>query len=152
MESTNKNNSSPNSLSLQEQDKGNKELLVQFIKSSQYIVREDQPLVCERFGMPFIKVLFAREYRRRFYDLLKKEPITCAKASKLTGIPQKYLCTVKTDFESKNKLWVTHYGFCDVGRSEGVQFISTDEKYKPKFIPTKESGSNQMPIDFSSHD
>ena len=152
MESTNKNNSSPNSLSLQEQDKRNKELLIKFIESSPYIDREDQPKVCERFSLPFLKKLFAKEYRKRFYEILKIEPITCANASKITNIPQKYLCTVKTDLEDKGVLWVTHYGYCDVGKSYGVQFISTDEKFKPNVTPSKDIGLNQVAIDFDSND
>ncbi|TYB80335.1 hypothetical protein ES676_01320 [Bizionia saleffrena] len=110
----------------QEQDNEKIEQLKAFVAQSKYIDVLEQPKICNSFSLPYLANVFRLEYRNRFYNYLKKHTTTVATVSKITGIPHKYLCEVKSYCEKRKLLKVVMVGKCPTTGSNNVQFVSTN--------------------------
>lgn len=109
------------------QDKDKKiKALKKYISEQPYIPIQDQPKICEAFGLPPLRKVFRQEYKQRFYDYLYENIATVATVEFVTGIPQKYLTTCKTYYENKGLLQVVDSGQCPTTLSLNVQFLSTN--------------------------
>lgn len=97
-----------------------------YVRNSKYIETKEQPIICKRFGLHYVKSVFQNEYRKRFYNYLKLHTTTAATVSKATQIPHKYLCECKAYFEKRKLLKVVFMGRCPTTGSNNVQFISTN--------------------------
>lgn len=97
--------------------------LREFVAFNPYIERKMQPLVCWEFGLPYLPVVFRKEYRKRFFEYIEKHTTTVATVAKATGIPHKYLCVCKAYFEKKGEIEIIRYGTCPSTGSPNVQFI-----------------------------
>ena len=106
----------------------NIEQLKMYIKRSPYIEVSEQRRICQSFGLHYMIELFRIEYRKRFYEYLKKNITSVATVSKETGIPHKYLCEVKAYYEKKKLLRVVMMGKCPTTGSSNVQYVSTNPK------------------------
>lgn len=110
----------------QGQDNEKIEQLKAYVQQSKYIDVLEQRGVCASFGLPYMVNVFRDEYRKRFYEYLKSNITTVATVSKVTGIPEKYLCQVKSYFESRKMLKVLFEDRCPTTGSKGVNFLSTN--------------------------
>lgn len=109
------------------QNKGTDKIaqLKTFVNQSEYIDVKEQPNICNSFGLSYLKGVFQNEYRKRFYEYLKKHTTTVATVSKVTNIPHKYLCECKAFYENKGLLKIITLGRCPTTGSNNVQFVST---------------------------
>ena len=98
--------------------------LREFIEDSKYIDVQEQPSVCQKFGLPYMPSVFQSVYRKRFFHYLQNKVTTCAVASKETGLPQKYLTWVKRNLEKQGLLYVVKIGTCPLSLRRNVQFIT----------------------------
>lgn len=122
----NKNNPSNASKHNRQQQGTKKQALINYVASQPYIDVSIQLTVCKAFGLPLMKNVFRKEYRKRFYNFLYHNLTTCATVEASTGIPQKYLTTCKSYYEKKNLLKVVELGTCPTTNSKNVQFITTN--------------------------
>lgn len=67
-----------------------------------------------------------------FNSYLKNRISTCTQACEALGIKQKNATRYVDNGKKANRLWVVKIGTCPVTRYPGVQFITTNEKWKPK--------------------
>lgn len=130
--------------------KGKIRQLQVYVCKAPYIDLLEQRSICKSFGLQYIKSIFQKEYRQRFFDYLKENTTTVATVTKETGIPQKYLTEVKFHFEKKGLLQVLAIGICPSTGSNGVQFVSTNPKIWDNFkLPSNQldlfEGNSKMP-------
>lgn len=115
-------------INIASENRSNIDKLKTYIKKSPYIEVADQRRICQSFGLHYMVELFRIEYRKRFYEYLKKNITSVATVSKDTEIPHKYLCEVKAYYEKKNLLQVVMMGKCPTTGSSNVQYLSTNPK------------------------
>tara|TARA_R110002049_G_scaffold80452_4_gene204633 strand:- start:4451 stop:4882 length:432 start_codon:yes stop_codon:yes gene_type:complete len=104
----------------------NLELLKAYVRQSPYIPKLEQPTVSVQFGVPYSPMVFREEYSSRIKRFLYDNTSTAAYVSKITSIPQKYICQVKALLEDKGDLKVVGFGRCPATGSANVQFLSTN--------------------------
>ncbi|TXD47728.1 hypothetical protein [Polaribacter sp. IC073] len=126
--SNNKSNSRMSFEKGQVKNTTNKARLIAFVEQSEYIAKSEQPIICKRFNLPYLKGVFANEYRKRFYNYLYYTTTTTADVFKQTKIPEKFLCQAKAYYEKKGLLQVLFSGRCPVTKSKNVNFLSTNKK------------------------
>ncbi|MBK6496811.1 MAG: hypothetical protein IPG48_01930 [Saprospiraceae bacterium] len=99
--------------------------LKDFLENNRYVDIQNQPLVCQSFGLPYMPSIFQSVYRKRAFEHLQDKITTCAVVAKETGLPQKYLTWVKRNLEKKGLLYVVRIGTCPLSLRRNVQFITT---------------------------
>jgi hypothetical protein len=128
MMSINKSNSRNKSFEKgQGKNTENLKLLKAYLKQSEYIEKREQPNMCKQFNLPYIKSLFACEYKRRFYNNLLINTNTTADIFKHTGIPEKFICQAKLSYEKKVLLQVLFLDRYSAKRSVNVNFLTTNK-------------------------
>lgn len=95
-----------------------------YVSNTKYIDTEEQPKVCKKFGLHYVKSVFQIEYRRRFYEYLKSNIATVRMVSHFTGIPPQYLTHVKRYYEKKGLLKVLFIDIDPLSNRGNVQFLS----------------------------
>lgn len=137
--SRNKSNSFNKSFKkgLQGEDTQNLILLKEYVKQSEYIEKCEQPTICKQFNLPYIKSVFADEYKKRFYNYLLINTTTTADVFKQTRIPEKFLCQAKAYYEKKGLLQVLYCDRCPVTKSKNVNFLSTNKKLFKEYYKIK---------------
>lgn len=121
------NNVNPPKSFLFEQSKDTKiDLLIKYISDNKYIEINKQKEICSQFGLPYLKAVFAKVYRERFYVFLEKQdkPTTVATVSKAIGIPHNFLTWCKDYYEKKGLLQVVFLAICPTTKRRNVQFVS----------------------------
>lgn len=116
--------------------------LIAFVSKQPYIDIKEQPKVCQKFGLPFMRTVFQIEYRKRFYNYLLTHTTTVATVERQTKIPQKFLTCCKLYYEKRDLLQVVGLGTCPTTQSKKVQFLSTN----PKEWGTFKNNSNQLEL------
>jgi hypothetical protein len=104
-------------------------LLRKYIATSDYIEVEEQPTICESFGLHYVKSAFQEEYRKRFFGQCFNKPVTVGTVNRLTGIPDKFLTYCKQYYEKRGLLKVVGVGRCPSSLRVGVQFVSTNPQF-----------------------
>ena len=137
--STNKSNSFNKSFKkgLQSKNTQNLTLLKAYVEQSEYIEKGEQPIICKQFNLPYIKSVFANEYRKRFFNYLLKNTTTTADVSTHTKIPEKFLCQAKAYYEKKGLLQVLYCDKCPVTKSKNVNFLSTNKTLFKEYYKIK---------------
>jgi len=102
------------------------EQLKKFVRESKYIDVLEQSTVCKSFGLPYRPSVFREEYTLRVKQFLKENTTTASTVTKMTGIPQKYICQVKRLLEEKGLLKVEKIDRCPTTGSPNVQFLTTN--------------------------
>ena len=106
----------------------NKARLVAYVEQSEYIEKSEQPIICKQFNLPYLKGIFANEYRKRFHKYLQHTTTTTADVFTQTKIPEKFLCQAKAYYEKKGLLQVLYSNRCPATKSKNVNFLSTNKK------------------------
>lgn len=101
--------------------------LKEYVQKTPYIDVLEQSTICKSFGLHYSPKVFRDEYRSRIYEFFKNETTTAATASKVTKIPHKYICEIKSYLESNGLLKVVTIDRCPTTGSPNVQFISTNK-------------------------
>lgn len=107
--------------------------LKEYVHGAPYIDVLEQPKICKSFGLPYSAKVFRDEYRNRIYEFFKNETTTAATASKVTKIPHKYICEIKSYLENRDLLKVVTIDRCPTTGSHNVQFISTNKDVWSQF-------------------
>ena len=128
MKSANKNIQNPIVASKQCKGKANKEALKEHLIQNRYVQMEDREELCKAFQVEYHPKLqlFGQAYKQAFYNYLSDKVETVASASKVTGIPQKYLTICKLYYEKRDLLKVVYKDTCPTTHSKNVQFVTTD--------------------------
>ena len=135
--SINKSNSFKSFEKGQSKNTENKRLLIAFVEQSEYIEKSEQPTICKQFNLPYVKSVFANEYRKRFYNYLLINTTSTADVFKHTKIPEKFLCQAKAYYEKKGLLQVLYSDRCPVTKSKNVNFLSTNKALFKKHYKIK---------------
>lgn len=112
----------------QSKDKQNIARLITYVERTKYIEKGEQLTICKQFNLPYIKSVFANEYRKRFYNYLFYTTTTTADVCKQTNIPEKFLCQAKAYYEKKGLLQVLFSDRCPATKSKNVNFLSTNKR------------------------
>lgn len=107
-------------------------LFRKYLIEQKYIDIQEQPKICEAFGLPYQRGIFRDIYRERFYNYLLNNVTTVATVERETGIPQKYLTVCKLYYEKLGLLKVVGIGICPTTKSRNVQYVTTNPKYLTK--------------------
>jgi hypothetical protein len=115
-----------------------------FVNKSKYIGVKEQSIICQKFGLPYLKRIFQNEYRNRFFEYVQLSTTTVATVSKSTEIPHKYLCQCKAYYENRGLLKVVAFGTCPTTGSSNVQFVTTNTSLFNGYVHTLQS--NQLTL------